>query len=339
MIGTIRKHQTWLWAVIITAIIISFVWYFSPYSKINSGRGGTANYGSINGERITPENFANAWHETELQYFFRSGGNWPNEESKRMGFDQERETYQWLFLAQKQAQMGIHISSEMAAQTARGMLSQFQKQDLTPQIFLQRILQPHGLDFEDFDRFVRHYLGIQELIATVGLSGKLVTPQDAKAIYIREHEELATEAVFFSATNFLSGITAPPEAVAKYYASETNKYEIPDRVQVSYVRFDLTNYVAAATQELAKMTNLDQQIETTYREKGTNLLREVKAQTLEEAKVKIRENQLKAFEAQSAHKKAAEFATVLFDMTPARAENLDEFAKTNSLTVKVTAPF
>ena len=40
MFGTIRKHQTWLWAVIITLTIISFVVFFSPYSKLNNERRG-----------------------------------------------------------------------------------------------------------------------------------------------------------------------------------------------------------------------------------------------------------------------------------------------------------
>jgi hypothetical protein len=338
MIGTLRKHQTWLWAVIITATIISFVYFFSPMQKMNNTRG-PVNYGSINGEPITPEDFANARNETELRYFFRSGGNWPNEEAKRNGFDQEREIYQWLLLAQKERQMGINISSEMAAQAARGMLSQFQKMELTPQIFLQKILEPHGLQAEDFERFIRHELGIQELIATVGLSGKLVTPQDIKAIYVRQHEELNTEAAFFSASNYLSTVTVTPEAVAQYYANDTNKYRIPDRVQVSYVKFELSNFVAEATQELAKMTNMDQEIDTAYRQNGTNLLRELKVQSLEEAKVKVRENRLKAFEAQSARKKAAEFANVLFNAATLQTENLETLARTNGMKTFVSAPF
>src|SRR2546421_9182994 len=111
MIGTIRKHQTWLWAVIITATIISFVWYFGPYSKLNNERRGAANFGSINGERITQEDYMNALREVDLQFFFfRSQGNsWPTDEAKRMGFDQEREIYQLLLLIQNQCQMGIHI--------------------------------------------------------------------------------------------------------------------------------------------------------------------------------------------------------------------------------------
>src|ERR1041384_515385 len=105
MIGTIRKHQTWLWAIIITLTVISFVWYFSPYSKMNAGRTGPVNYGSINGERITKEQFDQAVREMDLQYFFRNG-SWPTDDEAR-----KREAYQWLLLIQEQEKMGIHISS------------------------------------------------------------------------------------------------------------------------------------------------------------------------------------------------------------------------------------
>src|SRR2546422_11776323 len=99
MIGTIRKHQTWLWAVIITVTIITFVWYFGPSSKMSDARSVKVNLGSINGERISQENFLEAQREIHLRYFFMSGGRgWPNEESKRMGFDPEAETYKWLLL-------------------------------------------------------------------------------------------------------------------------------------------------------------------------------------------------------------------------------------------------
>src|SRR5437764_14298358 len=133
MFATIRKHQTWLWAVIITLTIISFVIFFSPYSRVNSERRRESNFGSINGERITQEDFINARNEVELQYFFfRSAGNWPTDEAKRTGWDQDREIYQLLLLIQKQRQMGIQISAQMAAQTARNLLGQLsQKQELS----------------------------------------------------------------------------------------------------------------------------------------------------------------------------------------------------------------
>src|ERR1044071_7096929 len=128
MFGTIRKHHTWLWAVIITVTIISFVIYFGPQSRLNSGRGGggAGNFGSINGEKITPEEYANTEREVQLRYFFMSG-QFPNEQSKSSGFDPMRETYYRLLLIHKQSDGRTHLSSEAIAQTARNLLRPMQR--------------------------------------------------------------------------------------------------------------------------------------------------------------------------------------------------------------------
>lgn len=340
MFGTFRKHQTWLWAVIITVIIFSFVIYFSPYSKLNDSRRGPVNLGSINGQRLSEEQFFNAQREVFLRTFFTSG-RWPDEEAKKQGGTVERDSYQWLLLTQKQEQLGIHISEDVAAQVAKGMLSSLQRAGVIPsaEVFLGQGLPANGFKLDDFERFVRHSIGVQELIATIGLDGKLVTPQELRDLYKREHQEVATEAVFFSWSNYVAGVTAPPEAITQFYSNRLAVYRLPDRVQVSFVRFDLTNFQAEANQELAKMTNLDLQIEEAYRRDGTNFLREAKAQSLEEAKLKLRDGERKRFEAQGAKKKATEFATPLFDMEPLRADNLRTLAKEKGLTVQVTAPF
>ncbi|MGO8928542.1 MAG: SurA N-terminal domain-containing protein [Limisphaerales bacterium] len=340
MFGTFRKHQTWLWAIIITFTVISFVWYFSPYQRMTGAHRGPVNLGSINGERISEEQYVNARNEVYLRTFF-SSGRWPDEEAKKQGGQVERDIYQWLLLTQKQEQLGIYLSDDAAAQVAKGMLGSLQRAGVIPsgEVFLGQILPANGFKLDDFERFVRHYIGMQELVATVGLGGKLVTPQELRDLYKRENQEVATEAVFFSWSNYLAGVTAPPEAITQFYSNRLAVYRLPDRVQVSYVRFDLTNFQAEANQELAKMTNLDLQIEETYRREGTNFLRQVKVQSLAEAKVKLRDDERKRIEAQSARKKAADFATPLFDMEPLRAENLATLAKEKGLTVQVTAPF
>jgi hypothetical protein len=336
MFGTIRKHQTWLWAIIITVIIISFVIFFSPYSKMNDSRRGPASFGTMNGQRISEEEFYNALREVELRSFFMNG-RWPGDQEKK---NLEEETYKWLMLVQKEKNLGIHISDEVAAQTAKGMLGQLQRAGIaSPDVFAKQVLEPHGMGLEDFERFVRHYLGVQEMIATIGLSGKLVTPQEARALYQHQYQEVTSEAVFFSASNYLASVTTPPEAISQFYSNRLASYRIPDLVQVSFVKFDLTNYLEEANQELARMTNMDLQIDQAYRQGGTNFLREVRAATLEEARVKIRDAERKKIEAQAARKKAAEFANPLFDMDPVRAENLEKVAKEKGLTVGVTAPF
>jgi hypothetical protein len=338
MIGTIRKHQTWLWAIIITVTIISFVVFFSPYSKLNSQTRGPANYGKIEGETISEEQFSQAQKEVYLQYFFMSGGNWPDDDTRKSGFDPIRQTYNRLLLIHKEDELGIHVASEEAAHVARNMVSSFQKAGITsPEMFVERVLQPKGFQMDDFERFVRHELGIQEMISTIGLTGRLITPQEAKSIYTREHEELATEAIFFSATNYLASVPTPPEAISQFYSNQLAEYRVPERVQVSYVRFDLTNYTAQAMKDMASISNLDERIDTIYQQRGTNYYRDAKSP--EEAKQKIRQELIKSLEGKAAGKKANEFATDLFNMEPLKPANLAVLAASNGLPVKVSPPF
>jgi hypothetical protein len=331
MFGTIRKHQTWLWAVIITLTIISFVVFFSPYTKMNANvRAG--NHGSINGKKITDQQFIEAYREVHLHHFMMSG-RWPDED-KTSGFDPERETYNWLFVVQKQQDLGVHVSDEAASQMARNMLHNFERLGVTsPQIFFQKILGPKGYQPDDFERFVRHFVGIQELIATVGLSGKLIPPDQAKALYERDHQDLASQAVFFQATNYEAGITVAPETLVQYYSNRVANYIIPEKVQVNYVRFSVTNYLPQAQEQL---TNINEIVDYNYQRRGTNAFPEAK--TPEEAKAKIREEIFRIKSMELARAKALEFANVLFTMNT-NLDSLKSLAVSNNLPVEVTPPF
>jgi hypothetical protein len=337
MFGTIRKHQQWLWAVIITLTVISFVIYFSPYSKMNSGNRAPMRFGSINGEEIGEQNFFNARREIDLRYFFMSRGSWPGDDSKRMGFDADVETYKWLLLIQKQDALAIHPSPEAVSQFATELLRQISGgNQVSSAAFEQQVLTPHGLQLADFERFVRHYLGIQELSSTVGVGGKLVTPQEAKGLYERERQEVATEVVFFSASNHLAQVPVSPERLSQFYSNQLANYRIPERRQVSYVKFSVSNFVAEAEAEWAK-TNINEIVENEFTRLGTNYLS--LAKTADEAKVKIRERYVHGLALVKARRKAADFANPLFTNDPPRLVHLEKLAKENGLSVNLTPPF
>ena len=336
MFGTIRKHQTWLWALIITVIIVSFVFFFSPYSKFNSNRV-AANFGSLSGQAISEEEFVETQREVYVRHFMLNG-NWPDDEAKKQGFDLTRDTYYRVLLIRKQSELGIHISPELVAQVAQDMVKPFEKARITSAtMFVQQVLQPKGFGSADFERLVRHELGIQELISTVGLGGKLVTPREATGLYVREHEDLATEAAFFSGTNYFTTNPPPAEAISLFYSNQLAEYRIPERLQVAYVKFDITNFLAEADESLAKITNVNERIEAVYQQRGTNYYPDAKSP--EEAKAKIREDFRKELSVVAARKKASEFATELLNKEPMAPGNLAALAKEKGLTVQVTAPF
>ena len=263
MFGTIRKHQTWLWVIIIIVVVIAFVIYFNPSTR--QGQGGpmrSENFGTIAGETITRDKFADANREVYLMFFTRYG-DWPDKEAQRTGFNEVRETFYRLLLLKKARELNIHVSDTVVAQLAREILRAFEQAGAgTLAEFEQRILAPRGMQRKDFERFVRNEVAIQELASLIGGSGRLVTPEEARETYAREYEELSTQMVVLSATNYLPAISVSAESVAQFYTNQMPRYRLPERVQVSVVAFPASNHLAAAEAELSA-TNLNEIVEAT----------------------------------------------------------------------------
>ena len=336
MFGTIRKHQTWLWAFIIAAMIIGLVAFFNPAAR-NSGQRGGANLGLIDGQSISEEDYVNADHEVNLQFFLRYG-NWPEADAKRLGFDEQRETYLRLFIVKKLKDNGIHVDAAAVARTANAILNSMGRgTPVTLEDFVQKILAPRGMSADDFERFIRHELGREELFSVLGVSGKLITPAEAETLYVREKQEISASAAFFSASNYLASVgQITPQMVGQFYTNQMAAYRLPDRMTVSYVKFDITNFLAEADQQIAKMTNFNLLVDQIYRQRGTNYY---KSATVDDAKAKIREEVRHKFASDAALKKANDFATDLFNMQPQRPENLMALAKSNGLAAKISEPF
>lgn len=332
MFGTIRRHQTWLWVIIITLTIISFVIFFSPYARMSGPGRGKVDLGMVNARPISEDEFLAAQRDIYLRYFI-TNGEWPRDaEAKRMGFDANRETYNQLLLIEKMKDLNIQVSDEAVARLAAQVL-----RSTTYEVFVDKVLKPANFQGSDFERFIRRELGIQQLIAVLGLSGKLITPQEAETRYRREQQNLATEAVFFNSSNYLASVVVTPESVGRFYTNQMPRYRLPDRVQVRYVQFELTNFFSEADQELAKMTNLNAIVEQVYEQRGTNYYRDAKSP--DDAKVRIKADMRRELAVRGARKMAAAFATELTEQPTQRTENFDQLAARSNLTVKATAPF
>ncbi len=358
MIGSIRKHQNWLWAVIITITIVSFVFFFSPAQKLGGGSGGNVNFGSINGKPITREQISQAAREANLFYFLRHG-EWPgrDQSSRQNGFDEQRQAYDRIVLIEKLKEMKIEPTTESVAQWVSDIFRGNSDQPFNPEIYqraLKEHFQPHGISAEDFERFARHEVGQQHLISLFGLSGRLVTPQEAESLYRRENEAVSTEAVFFGATNYLATVSAPAATLGQYYTNHMAEYRLQERVAVKYIRFDKTNFlkndqeVFARLKELspqmAQMPDLSQAIEAIYANRGTNIFKDEKGNPLtpEASKDKIKTQLRDQIALSQARKTASEFINQLFELqekNPQQRDTLEKLAASKKLTVKETSLF
>jgi hypothetical protein len=338
MIGTIRKHSSWLWFVIIGATIISFLyWGAGPVARNSNGRVSGSGYGSLYGKEVTPEAFAAAQREFYLYYWLHYG-EWPEKSPNMTHEEMEKETYVRLLLTQKAKSLGVYVSDDAVVAGANELLRSVggrSGQAVPMDTFLERVLTPEGLTAADLQRYLRNDLTIQQLVQTLGLAGTLITPTEASQLYNRDHQEVSAQAVFFAASNYLAQVSVSPAAVAQFYTNNMAAYREPDRVAVSYVVYDITNYLAQSKAEWAK-TNLEENVDAYYRQKASDY---ADAKTPEEAKAKIRELFIRNRALADARQQANDFANPLFAIEPAKAENLSSAAKEKGLPVHTTAPF
>jgi SurA N-terminal domain len=334
MFGTIRKHQSWLWFVIIGVTILGMVVWTNQTGNSGNGPRGAGHFGSIDNKAITATEMQQAQNEAALMYMIRTH-QWPDNAGAQ--FNLERESYQRLFLLRKLDEYNIHTDPDAAAQFANLILRQFgQGQAIPMETFVDQILKSKGMSAEDFQRFIEHDIAIQQLASVVGLSGKLVTPAEIQTLYVQEYQELAVDAVFFSASNYLAKIPAPtPEALGQFYTNQQAAYREPDQMQVSYVFFNVTNFMATAEQQMG--TNLNREVDEAMAKVGTNILKLGK--TPEEARAKVRELLVQETAISNANSKALAFENEVTAKQPLRADNLTAVAKEKGLEVKVTKPF
>ena len=255
----------------------------------------------------------------------------------------EREARNRLLLLDLVNQLNIRVGEPAVAQwiveAFRDRSDKAFRKDAYEQ-FLKTALPNHGLSQSDFERFAKHEVAIQHLVALAGSAGKLVPPQEAEALFRQENQEVEAQAVLVNSSNFLAQVQADPAAVATYYTNQQARYRIPEKLQVAYVKFAASNFLAEANQEIAKNTNLNQYVENMYVQRGTNAFTGTNNLPLspEAAKEKIRDEIRESMALDAAWKKAVEFDNELFQLNDS-TNALQKLAAAKGLPSEVTEPF
>lgn len=350
MFGTMRRHSTWLWAIIIVIIIISFVVFFSPNVQLGGG-GDNTNFGTVHGRKITREEFMAAQRETALFYFLRFG-EWPDNDAqaRQFNFNMERESYNRILLKEQLRRHNIDPSDAAVAVWIRDLLtgSRTNAPAFNPdmyQRFVKQALEPKKLTSNDFERFARTEVGRQHLVSLFGLSGKLLTQQEIEELYRKDNQPMAVEVALFNSSNYLSQVKVDDAAVRTFFTNSMPNYRIPPRVQVAYVKFPETNFWAEAETRLAGITNINAALEAEYiKRDGTNFFKDKEGNPLprEEALKQIRQEEKEKIAAVLARQAASRFLSDVLDKidgNPGNQNLFQETAAAQKLEVQVSQPF
>ena len=347
MFGTIRKHQTWLWVLISVAVIISFVVYFTP--TVGSGGGGDSvrtQYGTINGDPISRKQYSEAVAETRLGLFLRSGGRaFPDRgDLERAGISLETEVRNRLVLLDRIKALDVRVGVDEIASWITENLGDPNQPGSARRFYdtlVSTVLPQNGVYEADFQRFIKHQIAIGHLLSVAGIPGRLIAPREAASQFKQENEKFDTRVVLFSASNHLDSVTVDPVALSQYYTNNQSLYRVPERVQVHYVEFVSSNYVAEAEAAMARNTNLSQQIDQAYLSGNAGSFVDTNGQVMppDAAKAQLKERMRQQQSLVAARRAAANFATNLESMTPPKAENLVNLAAAKGILAGVTEPF
>jgi len=339
MFGTIRKHQKWLWGVIVTFMIVGLL-YWTDQRAPGSRGGGPAKAVEINGKAVTPRVLGDAVREVQLLYYlnFRKWPDQDHERAQQIGFDEENEAYLRLFRVGKAEEAGIHVSDSAVAALAHRLLGDYPIDKFEKEVLIPRVTAI------DFERFVRNDAAIQQLSTVVGAAGRMITPAEAEALYRRERQELAGDIVLFHLTNYTSQVVITNGALTNFFSQQMARYRVPEKVRVSYVEFSKSNFLAEADKQFANITNIEFQLREAYFKAGTNNFKDTNGNVLSEsaALAKIKENERGGLAMRFAARKANEFANKLYDQRTdqgLRADVLDKLAASEGLKVEITLPF
>ncbi len=341
MFGTIRKHQQWLWVVIITAVIISFVLYFSPNQGPGNGSPGSQEIGTIDGKAVDDQQVRSALSQAKLSGFLRYGEAFQSGRAEQMGFNLKQETMQRLFLGMRLKEAGIQVSDDAVATWIREYLKDPKTGVVNFDAFLKNALEPSGFSESEFFEFVRHEVGMQELERVVGITGQLVTPQEAEASFRRDNETLTVSLVAFSSSNHLASVAINDAKLGEFFTNRLANYRIPERVILSFVRFPASNFTATAESEIAARPNFTNELEQVYTQRGPDAFRDPSGAPMSKdaALAKIREVTVQQRSVQLAAQQANEFANELYQMEPVAPVNLAALATKKGLSVEQTPPF
>lgn len=265
MFGTIRKHQRWLWTIIVILTIVSFVIFYG------SGQRGSStirqNFGTLYGRPIGHDELMAARHSAEIAERLQGRNRRPANITVA--------TYEFLLMAEKIKEMGIVVGDDAVAAFLQEQLKDPKTGTFNYDSIIQSITQQLGVTEAELIEHFRGELARKQLIQAVSAPSLLVTPREAESEFRRENETVATSGVFFTAEEFKSGVVLAPEKIAGFYSNRVAQYRLPERTVINYVTFEIGKHLAAAKAEFNKQgAAITNHFEQVYAESGPDAFRD-----------------------------------------------------------------
>lgn len=223
------KKVLWVIAVI---IILSFGFFGTAYLITNKKPVDYA--GTIFGEKVSAEDFSNAYQAVYIQALIRFGDKF-NEISRFLNL--EAETWDRLILLREAGKRRIKVSNEEVVQ-AIDQYAFFQRDGhFDPLLYNDILRYAFRVSARDFEEGIRDNLKFITLFQQI-TAPVTVTGQEVLETFRRENEKIQASYILVTPGQFQKDVSFNDEEAQNYYAQNKNEFIIPATMSVEYISLD-----------------------------------------------------------------------------------------------------
>ncbi len=236
--------------IVLALIILPFAfWGVDSYRK----SAGTASLATVNGEKISQQEFDNAMNQQQQRIREMAGASFDP-----TFFDKPEIKHSVLegvvvqrLLVQEARHAGLSVSDEQIAQIIAGV-GVFQKDGKFDMKRYETVLSQRGMSRLQFEDRIRQDLLVRELTDTYSQNGYAAETVADNLIRLNEQQRVVAVATV-DAGAFTKQVKLGDDAVNDYYTKNAQEFQLPERANVEYVAFSadsLLSQVAVTDEEI-----------------------------------------------------------------------------------------
>ena len=242
--------------IVLALIILPFAfWGVDSYRK----SGGAAPLATVNGEKISQQEFDNALNQQEQRFREMAGANFDP-----AFFDKPEIKFSVLdglisqhLMGMEANKAGLSLTNEQIGQIIVN-IGAFQKDGKFDRQLYETVLKEKGKTPAGFDAEIRQAVLVQQLNEAYTQNGYAPKAVAENLIRLNEQKRVVAVASLDAAT-FIKQVKLSDNAVSDYYTKNAQEFQMPERAKVEYV-------VLSADSLLSQMTVSDDEIKQYYTE-------------------------------------------------------------------------
>ncbi len=231
MFNFVHENKKWVQVVLALIILPFALWGVKSYDK----SGGSEALATVNGEKISPQEFDNALRQQQGRMREMMGDKFDpaifdKPEIKHSIL--ENLVNQRLLTLQARA-AGLTVSDEQLAQVIAG-IEAFQKDGKFDKQRYESVLRSQNMSPLMFEDRVQQELGVRQLTDAYANNGFASNNTADNLIRLNEQQRVVSMSQI-TADSFLKQITVDDAAVKAYYEKNATEFQTPEQARVEYV--------------------------------------------------------------------------------------------------------